>query len=64
MGYMDGEKSFAQNVDQMFFVKKPKLLNEFDRLFDSVFVNPEAAKSIVRLLYTRNAGYTRREITD
>ena len=64
MGYMDGEKSFAQNVDQVFFAKKPKLLNEVDRLFDSVFVSPEAVKSIVRLLYTRNAGFTRREITE
>ena len=64
MGYMDGGKSFAQNVDDMFFVRKPKLLNEFDRLFDSVFVNPEAVKRIVRLLYTRNAGFTRREITE
>ena len=64
MGYMDGEKSFAQNVDDMFFARKAKLLNEFDRLFDSVFVNPEAVKRIVRLLHTRNAGYTRREITE
>lgn len=63
MDYMDGEKSFAQNIDDLFFAKKPRLQNEFDRLFDSVFVNPEAVKSIVRLLYTRNAGYTRREIS-
>lgn len=62
--YLDGEKSFAQNVDDMFFAKKPRLQNEFDRLFNAVFVNPEAVKSIVRLLYTRNAGYTRREITE
>lgn len=63
MGYMDGEKSFAQNVDDMFFIRKAKLLYEFDRLFDSVFVNPEAVKRIVSLLYTKNAGFTRREIT-
>lgn len=64
MGYMDAGKSFAQNIDEVFFAKKPRLQNEFDRLFDAVFVNPEAIKSIVRLLYTRNAGYTRREITE
>ncbi|MBQ9608889.1 MAG: ATP-binding protein [Lachnospiraceae bacterium] len=62
--YMDGEKSFAQNVDDIFFAKKPRLQNEFERLFDAVFVNSEAVKSIVRLLYTKNAGYTRHEIIE
>lgn len=37
--------------------------NEYDRLLESVFTNPEAIKDIVRLLYTRNAGFTRKEIT-
>ena len=64
MEYMDSEKSFAQNVDEAFFAKKPRWQNEFDRLFDAVFINPNAVKSIVRLLYTRNAGYTRREIVE
>ncbi len=62
--YMDGEKSFAQNVDEMFFARKPRLQNEFDRLFDAAFVNPEAVKLIVRMLYNRNSGYTRREIIE
>ena len=64
LGYMDGRYSLAQNVDNIIFDRQAKLKNEFDRLFDSIFVNPEAAKSIVRLLYTKNAGYTRREITE
>lgn len=62
MRYMDARLSLAQNIDRLFFAGKAKLQNEFDRLFDSIFVNPEAVKSIVRLLYTRNAGYTRKEI--
>ena len=64
MGYLEPDMSLAQNIDATFFGKNAKLRNEFDRLFDSVFVNPEAVKSIVRLLYTRNAGFTRREISD
>lgn len=64
MGYVEGNKSLAQNIDAAFFSKGAKLRNEFDRLFDSIFVNPEAVKAIVRLLYTKNAGYTRREITE
>jgi len=33
-------------------------------LFASVFVNPEAEKNIVQLLYTKNVGFTRREIVE
>ena len=64
MGYMDGRLSLAQNVDKLFFAKGSKLQNEYDRLFDSVFVNPEAVKSIVEFLATKNAGYTRKEIIE
>lgn len=63
-GYMDKELSLAQNVDTLFFARNAVLKNEYDRLFESVFTNPEAIKSIVRLLYTRNAGFTRGEITE
>ena len=64
LGYFDGGKSLAQNVDDLFFAKGARLREEFDRLFSSVFVNPDATKSIVRLLYTRNAGFTRQEISE
>ena len=63
LGYMNKELSLAQNVDTLFFARNAVLKNEYDRLFKSVFTNPEAIKSIVQLLYTRNAGFTRREIT-
>ncbi|MBQ5760026.1 MAG: ATP-binding protein [Schwartzia sp.] len=64
MGYVNPEMSFAQNVDNLFFKRNAVLREEYDRLFASVFVAPEAVKSIVQLLYTRNAGYTRREIVN
>ena len=64
LGYVDREGSLAQSVDAAFFARNATLRGEFDRLFASVFANPEQAKSIVRLLHTRNAGFTRREITD
>ena len=63
LGYMDRELSLAQNVDRLLFARNGVLRNEYDRLFESVFTNPEAIKDIVRLLYTRNAGFTRKEIT-
>ena len=64
LGYFDGGKSFAQNVDRIFFSDRAKLSDEFDRLFDSTFDSPEFIKSIVRVLYTRNSGFTRKEITE
>lgn len=64
MGYVNGELSLAQNIDHLFFARNAALRDEYDRLFASVFVNPGALKSIVQLLYTRNAGFTRREITE
>ena len=62
MGYMDGELSLAQNIDRLFFENDARLMDEFDRLFKSVFSNPETMKSIVQILYKRNAGYTRKEL--
>lgn len=62
MGYVDGEKSLAQNIDDIFFRSNAALLDEFDRLFTSVFENPERAKSIVNLLSEKSTGYTRKEI--
>lgn len=64
MGYMEPGMSFAQNVDKLFFTTNARLRDEFNRLFDSVFTSPEAIKAIVRLLYTRSAGFTRKEIVE
>ena len=64
LGYMNTSASLAQNVDRLFFARNGVLKNEYNRLFESVFTNPAAIESIVRLLYTRNAGFTRREITE
>lgn len=64
MGYVNPKMSLAQNVDNLFFNKNAVLRDEYNKLFSSVFVNPEAVKNIVKLLYTRNAGYTRKEIVE
>ena len=62
LNYFEKEKSVAQNINNLFFSKNAILQNEFDRLFDSIFVGAEGVKNIVRFLYKRNAGYTRKEI--
>ena len=64
MGYIKPGMSLAQNIDHLFFKRNGVLRDEYDRLFASVFTNPNAVKNIVELLYARNAGYTRKEIVE
>ncbi len=64
MGYFQSGMSLAQNIDNLFFSKQGKLKDEYNRLFASIFSNPEVMKKIVDLLYTRNAGFTRSEIVE
>ena len=64
LGYFDPVLSLAQNVDALFFARNAKLHDEFKRLFDSVFSNPDTAKAIVRILYSKNAGFTRKELIE
>lgn len=64
MFYIEGNLSLAQNIDKLFFEKDAKLKYEYDRLFSSMFSNPETVKTIVEYLSTRNMGYTRKEITN
>ena len=63
MGYFQRGMSLAQNIDAIFFKKNGKLRDEYHRLFASIFVNPELIKRIVAVLYKKNAGYTRTEIS-
>lgn len=62
MSSMNGELSLAQNIDNIFFARNAQFRNEYDRLFTSIFDNPERIKAIVNLLGKRNAGFTRKEI--
>ena len=62
LGYFRRDFSLAQNLDYLFFSKKAKLRDEFNRLFDSIFDKPEFMKKIVRTLYSRNTGFTRGDL--
>ena len=62
MSSMDRELSLSQNIDNIFFARNAQFRNEYDRLFESIFDNPERIKAIVNLLGKRNAGFTRKEI--
>ena len=62
--YFDRTLSLAQNIDALFFSDNAVLKDEFDRLFTSLFVNPDEMQSIVRALFTKSRGLTRKEITE
>lgn len=55
--------SVAQNIDRLMFDHNARLRNEFDRLFGSLFTNPDNYKKTVRLLATRHCGFTRDDIS-
>ncbi len=63
LNYFQRGKSLAQNIDMLFFAKNAKLNLEFQRLFGSLFANPDDYMEVVRLLSKRNVGFTREEIS-
>ena len=60
--FFNKEYSLAQNIDAMFFADNAPLKDEFDRMFASLFVNPEVMKSIILALSTKSMGLTRKEL--
>lgn len=64
LNYYQKGMSLAQNVDSMFFAPNAVLKNEYDRLFNSIFVNSEMMKQIVDSLNKRNRGLTRSKISE
>ena len=62
LDYFNPSLSLPQNIDTLFFSKKAKLGDEFERLFNSVFDHAEACMNIVRVLGKRHSGFTRDEI--
>lgn len=64
LSYFEKGLSFERNTDKLLFGKNPRLKDEFNRLFNAVFGNPEDCKKIIRLLATRHGGFTREEIAN
>lgn len=62
MNYFNRGLSLPQNIDKLFFERNPKLADEFDRLFGSLFANDVVCKGIVKFLSSRHYGYTRDDI--
>ena len=62
LNFFNRENSLSQNVDALFFADNAPLKDEFDRLFASLFGNPDVMKSIIIALSSRNRGLTRQEL--
>ena len=61
--YFEREYSLPQNIDRIFFTDNAILKNEYDRLFFSMFVNPDAMKAIINALFSKRSGLSRKELT-
>lgn len=62
LSYVAPGSSLAQIIDMLFFNRKAKLKDEFERLFKSIFRSPDQYKTVIRLLAKRHCGYSREEI--
>lgn len=62
LNYFRKELSLPQNIDRLFFAENPKLRDEYDRLFASVFSSPNDMKKIVECIGSKRSGATRKEI--
>lgn len=63
LSYFRKGYSFEKNTDAILFGSKPRLKDEFNRLFKAIFPNAEDCKKVIRLLASRNYGFTREEIS-
>lgn len=64
LGYFKKGYSFAQNIDRLFWSDEAKLKDEFDRLFSSVFSNPDEMQRIIITLSKRRKGFTRGDLAN
>lgn len=62
LNFFDKALSVTQNIQALFFDRGAPLKDEFERLFYSLFTNPEVMKSIVIALNSKNRGLTRKEL--
>lgn len=56
------EESVAEAIDRLLFAEQGELRDEYERLFSSLFQNPEPYMAIIRALATHRYGLTRDEL--
>lgn len=63
LSLLDNKLGLPANVDRLFFSDDAELAGEYERLFSSLFRNPQPYKDIIRLLTDNKSGLTRKEIS-
>ena len=64
LSYYQSGLSLAQNVDNIFFSTNAPLKDEFKRLFNSIFINPDMMISLVKAIGSKHYGCTLSEISE
>lgn len=64
LSLLEKEKSVAQNVNELCFVRGAELDGEYDRLFKSLFKNSARYSAVIDCLSRKGNGMTRQEIVD
>lgn len=64
LSYYQSGLSLAQNVDALFFENNAPLRDEFTRLFNSIFVNPDMMIALVKAIGAKHYGCTRPELSE
>ncbi|MDE5612394.1 MAG: ATP-binding protein [Odoribacter sp.] len=59
---LESNRSFAQNIDNLFFGRNAKLGNEFQELYSSLFAKPDVYVEIIEALGKKKIGMNREEI--
>lgn len=61
---IDFNDSVANNIDRLFFGNEAEMKDEYNRLFSSLYKNPNGYMEIIRLLCEHKKGLTRNEISE
>ena len=64
LSLLSPEMSLSENIDNLFFRKRPELWNEYQQLYRSLFVSSNPYIRIVEAPSTRKAGLTRNELIE
>lgn len=63
LSYVEPGLSLAQIIDKLYFARKAKLKNEFNRLFNSIFRSPDKYIATIKMLAKLHKGYSRDDIS-
>lgn len=64
LSQLSNQYSLNRNIDELFFKKHSALWDEFEHLYNTLFVNGEQYIKIVEILSSKKIGLTRYEISE